>query len=401
VSEVESVVPEGRRGLLGPGVVVAAGLAVGQVLAYALAVLGARVLGPARFGELSTLNNLLVIGAVVALAVQTVAARRVAAGEPGSDPQALARLGSRASTAVTVVGLVVVPIALVALRLPVVATFAVALTLWPLTAIGVGLGRAQGDQHFVRLGALYTVLGVLRVGSSIAVLVATRSVTATVIAALVGTAVAWVLVRAIEGLPLGAGGRLHADVRSETLHTTHALLAMFVFTSCDLLLARLVLPATEVGEYAAGSVVLKIAFWLPQVVAVVLFPRLARGDRRSLLVGTVAVVALGLVVTLGFALVGPTLLPRLMGAAYADIATQSWIFGLAGTAEAAAYLLLFSRLAARDRLAAGAVWGAVVVLGLVVLTVAHHSPTQIAVAVAVVATALCGVGVWANLRSSS
>jgi hypothetical protein len=43
----------------------------------------------------------------------------------------------------------------------------------------------------------------------------------------------------------------------------------------------------------------------------------------------------------------------------------------------------------------------VVVLGVLVLTVAHHSPEQIAIAVAVVATALCGVGVWANLRTSA
>ena len=38
------------------------------------------------------------IGGVVALAVQTVAARRVAAGDPGSDPEGLARLGLRAAT---------------------------------------------------------------------------------------------------------------------------------------------------------------------------------------------------------------------------------------------------------------------------------------------------------------
>jgi O-antigen/teichoic acid export membrane protein len=401
VSEIESVVPDGRRALVGPGVVVAAGLAVGQVLAYALAVIGARVLGPARFGELSALNNLLVIGAVVALAVQTVAARRVAAGEPGSDPLSLSTLGLRAGTGVTALALVLTPVAVLLLRLPVIATLAVALTLWPLTAAGVGLGRAQGDEHFVRLGGLYTVMGILRFGASIAVLVLTHSVTATVLAALAGAVLAWVVVRWIEALPLRAVGRLDVDVRSETLHTTHALLAMFVFTSIDLLLARYVLPAHEAGQYAAGSVVLKIAFWLKQVVAVVLFPRLVQGDRRSLLIGTAAVVGLGLTVTLGFAIVGPSLLPKLMGAAYADVAAQSWIFGLAGTAEAAAYLLLFSRLAAQDRLAAIAVWAAVAVLSTLVLTEAQGSPTQIAVAVTCVATALCGVGFWANLRAPS
>ena len=229
----------------------------------------------------------------------------------------------------------------------------------------------------------------------------TRSVTATVVAALVGGVVGWLLVRWREALPWVSSARLDGDVRRETLHTTHALLAMFVFTSCDLLLARFVLPAAEAGQYAAGSVVLKIAFWLPQVVAVVVFPRLAQGERGTLIKGTVAVVALGLLVTIGFAVTGPWLLPWLLGPAYSSIATQSWVFGLAGTAEAAAYLLLFSRLAARDRLAAVAVWGAVALLAVAVLTVAHGSPTQIAAAVALVAVALCGVGAWANLRATS
>jgi O-antigen/teichoic acid export membrane protein len=399
VSDVEAPAP--RRGLLGPGVVVAAGLAVGQVLSYAQAVAGARALGPAGFGELSTLTNLLVIGAVVALAVQTVSARRVAAAEPGSEPGALVRLGLSSGTVVTVVGLALVPLVVVVLRLPWVAALAVALTLLPLTLAGTGLGRAQGDQHFVRLGWLYAVLAATRFGLGITVLVVTRSVTATVVAALVGAVLGWLLVRWRESLPWTSSGRLDLDVRREAWHTTHALLAMFVLTSCDLLLARYVLPADEAGQYAAGSVVLKIAFWLPQVVAVVVFPRLAQGERGTLLRGTVAVVVLGLLVTVGFAVTGPWLLPWLLGPAYASIAAQSWVFGLAGTAEAAAYLLLFSRLAARDRLAAVAVWGAVALLTVLVLTVAHGSPAQIAVAVAAVATALCGVGAWANLRATT
>lgn len=385
------------RGLLGPGIVVAAGLAVGQVLSYAQAVLGARVLGPESFGELSTLMNLLVIGAVVALAVQTVAARRVAAGEPGSDLTALARLGLSAGTVVTVVGLLVVPVAVLVLRLPALAAVAVALTLWPLTLAGVGLGRAQGDEHFVRLGLLYAVLAVTRVGLAIAVLVATRSVTATCLAALVGGVVGWIVVRWREALPWGSRSRLLPEVRRETWHVAHALLAMFVFTSCDLLLARWALPAVQAGEYAAGTIVLKIAFWLPQVVAVVVFPRLAQGSRDTLVKGVAAVVALGLLVTLGFAAVGSWLLPALLGPAYSAIAGQSWVFGLAGTAEAAAYLLLFSRLAARDRLAAVAVWGAVLVLAAIVVAAAR-SPIGVAWSVTVVATGLCVVGAWANLR---
>jgi O-antigen/teichoic acid export membrane protein len=396
VSDDEGLARAG--GLIGPGVVVAAGLAVGQVLSYAQAVLGARLLGPEGFGELSTLTNLLVIGAVVALAVQTVSARRVAAAEPGSAPESLAGLGRSAGTAVTVVALALVPVVVVALRLPVLAALAVAATLWPLTMAGVGLGRAQGDEHFLRLGGLYAVLATTRVGLAIVVLTVTRSVTATLVAGLVGGVVGWLVVRWREALPWPGAKRLEPDVRRETLHTTHALLAMFVLTSIDLLLARYALSPVAAGEYAAGTVVLKIAFWLPQVVAVVVFPRLAQGERGTLAKGVAAVVGLGLAVTALFALVGPSLLPWLLGPAYAAISAQSWLFGLAGTAQAAAYLLLFSRLAARDRLAAVAVWAGVAVLAGLVLTVAHGSPTQVAIAVTCVASALCLVGAWANVR---
>ena len=49
--------PAARGGLVGPGVLVAAGMAVGQVLGYALSVLGARLLGPETFSELGTCSG--------------------------------------------------------------------------------------------------------------------------------------------------------------------------------------------------------------------------------------------------------------------------------------------------------------------------------------------------------
>jgi O-antigen/teichoic acid export membrane protein len=171
---------------------------------------------------------------------------------------------------------------------------------------------------------------------------------------------------------------------------------MFVFTNTDLLLARHSLLPDEAGAYAAGGIVLKVAFWLPQAVAVVVFPRIAEGDQRVLARGVVLVLGLGAVVTLGAALVGPWLLPVLIGPGYDSVVHQAWLFGLAGTAEALVYLLLFSRLAAEDRLAAVAVWGGVVLLAVLVLTVAHGSPAQIALAVLAVSTLLCLLGAWAQ-----
>ena len=55
------------KGLLGSSALLALGLGVSQVLAYALNVVGARVLGPAQYGALSALLSLVVIGNVVSL----------------------------------------------------------------------------------------------------------------------------------------------------------------------------------------------------------------------------------------------------------------------------------------------------------------------------------------------
>lgn len=392
--------PTARSGLLGSGMVVAAGIAVGQVLGYTLSVLGARLLGPATFGELSTLMGLLVIGAVVPLAVQTVAARRVATNEPGADGAALARLALVTGAVVTLVGLAVVPMAVVALRLDGLPTVLVALTLFPLTMAGVGIGREQGREEFATVGRMYAVLAVGRAGLAVVALLVTRSVLWTLVAMVVGSGLAWLVIHRRAGLPWTPGPALPRGVRAELWHTTHALLAMFVFTNADLLLARHSLSADDAGAYAAGAIIIKIAFWLPQAVAVVVFPRLAEGDRSALGRGVMVIVGLGLVVTLSALALGPRLLPVVLGSGYDSVVGQAWLFGLAGTAEAVAYLVLFSRLAAQDRLAALEVWAAVVVLAVVVLTVAQGSPGQIATAVLVVSTLLCLVGALAHTRGA-
>jgi O-antigen/teichoic acid export membrane protein len=385
-----------RGGLLGPGVLVAAGMAVGQVLGYLLSVLGARLLGPATFSELGTLLGLLVIGSVVPLAMQTVAARRVAAADEGSDPAQLLRLALLSGTAVSVVALLLVPLAVVALDLEVVPTALVAVALLPLTLAGAALGLTQGREHFSRLARQYAALAVARVGLSVVVLVATGSVAATMVAQVVGAAVGWLAIHRGAGLPLSTGSPVPGAAASEMGHVTHALLAMFVFTNADVLLARATLTPAQAGTYAAGAIVLKIAFWLPQAVVVVVFPRLAGGGTRTLALGVGVVVALGLLVTTTVAVLGPWLLPVLLGPAYAGLTDDAALFALAGTAEAVAYLLLFSRLAAEDRWAAVAVWGAVVALAVVVVTMAHTSPRSIVLSVLGVSVVLCLVGAWAH-----
>ncbi len=73
------------------------------------------------------------------------------------------------------------------------------------------------------------------------------------------------------------------------------MLALTVLANLDLLLARVVLDDVASGRYAVGSVVAKVAYWAPQAVVVVAYPRLAAaGDPGGVLPrGAAAVAALG------------------------------------------------------------------------------------------------------------
>ena len=75
--------------------------------------------------------------------MQTVAARRVAAGDSGSSPDELQRLSLLSGTAVTLVALLLVPVAAAALDLEVVPTAMVAVVFLPLTLAGAALGLTQ------------------------------------------------------------------------------------------------------------------------------------------------------------------------------------------------------------------------------------------------------------------
>ena len=72
-------VPAGRSG----GIAVAVGMAVANLLGYALNLVASRLLGPTGFGALGALLGVVLIGNVAALGLQTVTAR-VLAGTRGS-----------------------------------------------------------------------------------------------------------------------------------------------------------------------------------------------------------------------------------------------------------------------------------------------------------------------------
>lgn len=387
--------PARREALVGSAALLAVGLAVGQVLGYALNVVGARVLGPASFGELGALLGVLLIGNVVALAVQAVVARRVARGD-SSEAHGHAALSAGAAEAV--LALLLVPFAAAVLHLAVLPLIVLALAFVPLTLTGLALGTTQGHDRFLALSGQYAAVAVLRSGLALGTLVVTRSVTATVVAIGVGSVLGWLVVAPIARVRMPWPGRVPRDLAWETGRATFALLAMFVLTSADVLLARAILSPDDAGQYAAGAILAKIAFWLPQAVVIAVFPRLARGEGGALARASIVLALLGALEIAGAILLGPILVPRVLGAEYDVAAASAGVFVLAGVALSAASLILYDRLAADDPAAAVLVWAAVGVLVLLVLTVGRGSPVAIAWCVVGAAAALAAAGAVLHVR---
>ncbi len=365
---------------------VALGLAVGQVLGYLLNVVGARLLGPEAYGALGALLGLLLIGNVLPLAVQTVTARRVATGE--GDRADDVPLGVGLGTLESLAVLLVTPLLAMALRIDAVAVAALALAFLPLTVSGVALGLEQGRERFRAVGVSYAVLGATRSGAALAVLVAGGGVREVALGILVGSWAGWAAVAVLARMDRPSRRRPARDAVRETAKVGHALLAMFVFTSLDVLLARLLLGDEASGQYAAGAILIKVAFWLPQAVAVAAFARLSTGEPGALRRAALLVGGLGAAATLGAAVVGPPVVRAVLGPAYVVAAASPGLFVLAGSLQALAYLLVMGRLAQQDHSAVWVVWAGTAVLVLLARFVAT-SPAALAWCVAASAALVC------------
>lgn len=388
--------PRGPSILRGAGIV-AVSLGLVQVFGYLLNVAGARLLPQSEFGALASLLNLVIIGNVVAFGLQAVAARLVvtsAADQRGGVGARIVRFSVSAGALLAVVGLLCSPIISALLHQSGVLVVAfVALMLAPLTVAGGQYGLAQGREQHLRLGTLLIVTGVGRLLGGLVGLVVFGTVTGTIgvmcLGTWVGATIGMLLVRRIATGP----PTVIADLRWQVVHASHAMFALFVATSVDLLLARFYLTGPESGAYAVGAIITKIAFWLPAFIAVVAFPRMA-DDRRqhTTAVAAAAVAAIGAVLVVALALFPDLVIAVVAGDEYTSLSPDLWIFGLIGAAFSLAQFLLYSRLAVDDRRAVFALWAAVVGI-FAGVSVWHGSVAAVATVVAVVALALSAVGV--------
>jgi O-antigen/teichoic acid export membrane protein len=377
--------PQG--GLTTPALVLGAGTAAANALAYVTAAVLARATGPAVYGELAALVALGIIGNVPATALQLVVARRTAAAGTGRDLR-----GIRAA-AVTTAGLLLIcvllsPLLNAALDLHgLTAPLVLGLTLVPQTLTGALFGDLLGRSAYGRLATAYVLAAAGR-------LVAAGTVAAlggSVVQILLAVAGAGVLTLFLTVLLCG----LHRPVRSltaaeappwrELVGAGAVTGGVLVLTNLDLLMARAFLEPSAAGAYAVGSLFAKAAFWAPNFVTVLVYPRLASGTgvRRALVRAMALTVAIGGVIVLVTALTARPIISATSGSEYLDHATYPVTFAVLGALFALAQLLLLSSVAMTDRRAEGLVWVAIAVEA-VAMSLNHGSGAAIlAVAVSI------------------
>lgn len=332
-------------GLLRGSAIIAAALGFTQVMAYVLSVTAAKTLPPDAFGSFGALLNLVLIGTVLAFGLQAVIARLVV----NTAPDDAGALGTRALgfsfRIAAIVGAILLALSPSRFRIAPAEYLAGSVRRAHAAAahagrvpVRAGAGtRAAWPPRRPAAGQRRTALR-LRHGWTAGVRLGGRHLRCHVLGHLAGAAVGMVLVR-----PMVSGPALDVPgLRSQVLHASHALLALYVATSIDVLLARFWLPGAESGVYAVGALVSKVAFWLPSFVAVVTFPRMA-DDRRGQTTAkaAAAVAAIGAIIVIGLAALPDLVLGLIAGPEYAALGPYLWLFGLIGAAFSLAQFLLY------------------------------------------------------------
>ncbi|MER5457941.1 polysaccharide biosynthesis protein [Micromonospora sp. NPDC002389] len=392
-----------RFGAAGAAVTVAT-LAT-NALAYVVPVLGARRLNAADLGALATVLALAAIAAVpgfgLQIAVAAHRARRQSGGEAG--------LALRTAAFTAAATLAATPVLSVALRLPVALALLLAATTFATVLSGRWLGELQGDQRFLRLAAAMTVLAVGRYGGLVVGLLAGRGpVTCLLLGTLTGLLAIPILARlaapsvAVTPPPASADAAASRPLGGRQVTTACvATLAMLTISYADLLLARQLLPAADSGAYAVGAVLTKGALWAPQVVTLLVLPRLAQGDRRARLVALGLILACGAVLVAAAAIGGEMAFQLVGGTDYRHLAGSAPLFAATGALYAVVFMLVNDRVATAARWPALPLWVASAVLAVAATLIAPRTVTGVLSCALATAAGTALVMGWLVFRRSA
>ena len=374
---------------------VGAATLLGNGTAYLLSMVSARILDPADFGALGALLGLLVIIATLGISTQALTARRVSTASASErkdvEGQAI-RLSIFAAIAI-LIGAVILswPVSVI-FAIPILAVFSGVASLGFVVIGSAAMGIAQGREEHIKLSIAFIANTACRAFGGIIGVVVFQSVTGVGFGVLIGCAVGAAIAYQLIS-PKTFSSKLKDGIGIEFGHIAHALIVLFTLTNIDVLLARVFLTEGLSGEYSVGVLLAKIAFFLPNAIIIVLFPKMSGGDsHRALYIATALTATVGVVITFASVFAGDMIISILGGSQYTDLGGEAWLFALEGSAFALVQVLLYARLAAQDRRAVLAVWGALAVLAVIVVGWRHNSVAEIVTSVVAVSLGLTVVG---------
>jgi O-antigen/teichoic acid export membrane protein len=348
--------PQERKRLIQGVIVVGAGLAVPQVLAYAASVIAARLLVPAEFGAFGAMQGITQIANPIGLAIQAIVARKLVKNFKKTHHDLL-KFGLEVS--------IVVMIATIFISFPLSTIFKIdylvlVLTLGaiaPFVFISTQLGIAQGKEFYLKLAGIYIVFGIGRSISAIIGLLIYPELISVGIGFFGGTLLSAIVAHFILGnsKKFWESDRARKSIK-ELWKATQALFALYVLVNIDVLLARIVLTPEQSGTYTVGMLVAKIAFFMPQAITVVLFPKMGKNDSSALRLAVIGTGLIGVLYVGVCYFASEFVVNAIGGSGYAELYSEVWLFAVEGSLFAVLQVLLYGRIAREDTKVSVLLW---------------------------------------------
>ncbi|WP_336086241.1 polysaccharide biosynthesis protein [Nocardia sp. SSK8] len=357
-----------------------------NVAGYLLQLLAGRWLGVAGYSEFASLLAVQLLCAVPALAMQNVVAREVVRG---ASLSAVRAMQWRCAALVAAVAVVLIPVVAGVLHVGVWAA-AGALGAAPALVILSGeQGILQGSNRFRQLAVVLAMAGTARVAPALVALALGGGAAGALWAGAAGIiAAAALAARIARAIPTSADtpARRPAIGVLPVLRAVQVQAALMALSSADLIVVRIVLDDVDASRYSLGTIATKIAFWLPQAVGVVLYPRMAQPAHSSRAIRDALSVlsVIGIVAVLGAAVAAP-LAPLFAGQDYAPIQGLLWMFALHGAILAVLQGALLSAIAVERTALAAVTWVGLALEVVLMLAFARSIGTLIGTAVSVAA----------------
>lgn len=395
-----------------------------NVAGYLLQLLAGRWLGVAGYSEFASLLAVQLLCAVPALAMQNVVAREVVRG---ASLRAVRSMQWRCAALVAAVAVVLVPVVADVLNVGVWAAAAALGAAPALVVLSGEQGILQGGNNFRALATVLAMAGTARVAPALIALALGGGAAGALWAGAAGIVVAALVAARIARSTTTADGDLapepvgprqagpHPDASTKSslgrdslhsaanrrdagaigvlpvLRAVQVQAALMALSSVDLIVVRIVLDEVDASRYSLGTIATKIAFWLPQAVGVVLYPRMAKPTQSARAIrDALSVLSLiGIVAVIGAAVAAP-LAPLFAGQDYAPIQSMLWLFALHGAILAVLQGALLSAIAVERTALAAVTWVGLAVEVTLMLTFARTIGSLIgtAVSVAAVTTAI-------------